>query len=88
MYIWHFNIWKNVLILIFYNLDKEGPLYNAAWSPSSNEFCVIYGFMPAKATLYNLKCDPVIEFGTGTFNAVYYNPFGNNILYNILKYNY
>jgi len=43
--------------------------------------------MPSKATLYNLKCDAVMEFGTGTFNAVYYNPFGNNILY-ILKYNF
>lgn len=56
-------------------------MYNAAWSPSSNEFCVVYGFMPSKATLYNLKCDSVLEFGTGTFNAIYYNPFGNNILY-------
>lgn len=83
-YILHFNVSK---CINFYNLDKEGPLYNAAWSPSSNEFCVIYGFMPSKATLYNLKCDAVMEFGTGTFNAVYYNPFGNNILY-ILKYNY
>lgn len=61
-------------------VNKEGPLYNAAWSPSSNEFCVIYGFMPSKATLYNLKCDAVMEFGTGTFNAVYYNPFGNILL--------
>ncbi|KAF0752570.1 eukaryotic translation initiation factor 2A [Aphis craccivora] len=51
-------------------VNKEGPLYNAAWSPSSNEFCVIYGFMPSKATLYNLKCDAVMEFGTGTFNAI------------------
>ncbi|VVC37109.1 Hypothetical protein CINCED_3A019781 [Cinara cedri] len=36
-------------------VNKEGPLYNAAWSPSSKEFCVVYGFMPSKATLYNLK---------------------------------
>jgi len=61
-------------------VNKEGPLYTAAWSPSSNEFCVVYGFMPSKATLYNLKCDTVMEFGTGTFNAIYYNPFGNILL--------
>jgi len=61
-------------------VSKEGPLYNAAWSPSSNEFCVVYGSMPSKATLYNLKCDPIMEFGTGTFNAIYYNPFGNILL--------
>lgn len=70
-----------VFLNIFDYLDKEGPLYTAAWSPSSNEFCVVYGFMPSKATLFNLKCDSVMEFGTGTFNAIYYNPFGNNILF-------
>lgn len=73
---------SNFLNVNWFNLDKEGPMYNAAWSPSSNEFCVVYGFMPSKATLYNLKCDSVLEFGTGTFNAIYYNPFGNNILFN------
>lgn len=36
--------------------------------------------MPAKATIYNLKCDPVFDFGTGPRNAAYYNPQGNNIL--------
>ncbi|XP_025419093.1 eukaryotic translation initiation factor 2A [Sipha flava] len=61
-------------------VNKEGPLYNAAWSPSSNEFCVVYGFMPSKATLYNMKCDPILEFGTGTFNSIYYNSFGNILL--------
>ncbi|XP_050432890.1 eukaryotic translation initiation factor 2A [Adelges cooleyi] len=61
-------------------VDREGPLYTASWSPSSNEFCVVYGFMPSKATLYNLKCDVVMEFGTGTFNAIYYNQFGNILL--------
>ena len=37
--------------------------------------------MPAKATLYNIKCDPVFDFGTGPRNDVFYNPHGNNILY-------
>ena len=36
--------------------------------------------MPAKATIYNLKCDPIFDFGTGPRNAAYYNPQGNNIL--------
>ena len=36
--------------------------------------------MPAKVTLYNLKCEPVFDFGTGPRNAVYYNPHGNDIL--------
>ena len=36
--------------------------------------------MPAKATLYNLKCEPVFDFGTGPRNLVFYNPQGTNIL--------
>nr|XP_061811900.1 eukaryotic translation initiation factor 2A-like [Nerophis lumbriciformis] len=58
-------------------LPKNGPVYDVAWSPNSSEFCVVYGFMPAKATVFNLKCDAVFDFGTGPRNAVYYSPKGN-----------
>ncbi|CAL1571228.1 unnamed protein product [Knipowitschia caucasica] len=58
-------------------LGKAGPIYDVAWSPSSGEFCVVYGFMPAKATVYNLQCDPVFDFGTGPRNAAYYSPQGH-----------
>ncbi|OPJ85421.1 eukaryotic translation initiation factor 2A [Patagioenas fasciata monilis] len=33
--------------------------------------------MPAKATVFNLKCDPVFDFGTGPRNAAYYSPQGH-----------
>ncbi|KAG7257894.1 hypothetical protein CRUP_007045 [Coryphaenoides rupestris] len=56
---------------------KNGPIYHVAWSPSSSQFCVVYGFMPAKATVYNLKCEPVFDFGTGPRNAAYYSPQGH-----------
>lgn len=59
---------------------KEGPIHSVAWSPQSHEFCVIYGFMPSKATIFNTKCEPVFELGTGPRNSIYYNPHGNNIL--------
>ncbi|XP_041668268.1 eukaryotic translation initiation factor 2A isoform X2 [Cheilinus undulatus] len=58
-------------------LPKNGPIYDVAWSPNSAEFCVVYGFMPAKATIFNLKCDPVFDFGTGPRNAAYYSPQGH-----------
>ncbi|XP_046907870.1 eukaryotic translation initiation factor 2A isoform X3 [Hypomesus transpacificus] len=58
-------------------LSKNGPIYDVAWSPSSSEFCVVYGFMPAKATVFNHKCDPVFDFGTGPRNAVFYSPQGH-----------
>ncbi|XP_006813202.1 eukaryotic translation initiation factor 2A-like [Saccoglossus kowalevskii] len=60
-------------------LAKKGPIYSVDWNPNSSDFCVVYGFMPAKATLYNLKCDPVFDFGTGPRNTVYFNPQGNII---------
>lgn len=37
--------------------------------------------MPAKATLFDLKCNPLFDFGTGPRNDVFYNPQGNNILF-------
>ena len=61
-------------------LSKEGPIYSVAWSPKSTEFCVVYGFVPAKATLFNIKCEPVFEFGTGPRNCVHYNPQGNILI--------
>ena len=61
-------------------LSKEGPIHAVSWSPKSNEFCVVYGYMPSKTTLFNLKCDPVFEFGTGPRNSIYYNDFGNILL--------
>ncbi|CAN0171275.1 unnamed protein product [Lampetra planeri] len=61
---------------IIVQLPKNGPIYEATWSPTSTEYCVVYGFMPAKATIYNLSCEPVFDFGTGPRNAASYSPHG------------
>ncbi|KAH8307433.1 hypothetical protein KR044_012002, partial [Drosophila immigrans] len=61
-------------------LSKEGPVHCVKWSPKANEFVVVYGFMPSKAALYNLKCDVVFDFGEGPRNCAYFNPFGNLIV--------
>jgi translation initiation factor 2A len=52
-----------------------------SWSPKSNQFIVVYGNIPAKATLFNLKCDAVFDFGTGIRNSIYFNDFGNLVLF-------
>jgi translation initiation factor 2A len=59
---------------------KEGPVYNVQWSPTCTEFCVIFGFMPAKVALYNLKCEITYDFGTGPRNCCYYSPRGDMLL--------
>ncbi|XP_017891811.1 eukaryotic translation initiation factor 2A [Ceratina calcarata] len=61
-------------------LSKDGPIHAVQWSPKNNEFCVVYGFMPSKATLFNLKCEPIFEFGTLHRNSIYYNPQGNILI--------
>ncbi|XP_026480953.1 eukaryotic translation initiation factor 2A-like [Ctenocephalides felis] len=61
-------------------LSKEGSVHAVAWSPKNIEFCVVYGHMPAKATLFNLNCEPVFEFGTGPRNSIYYNQLGNMLI--------
>ncbi|XP_067647661.1 eukaryotic translation initiation factor 2A isoform X2 [Eurosta solidaginis] len=58
-------------------LSKEGPVHCVKWSPKATEFVVVYGFMPSKAALYNLKCDVIFDFGEGPRNSVYFNDFGN-----------
>ncbi|XP_063972720.1 eukaryotic translation initiation factor 2A [Diachasmimorpha longicaudata] len=61
-------------------LSDEGPIHAVEWSPKDTEFCVIYGLMPSKATLFNLKCESVFEFGKKHRNSIYYNPQGNILL--------
>ncbi|XP_053315863.1 eukaryotic translation initiation factor 2A [Spea bombifrons] len=58
-------------------LPKNGPIYDVVWNRNATEFCVVYGFMPAKATVFNLKCDPIFDFGTGPRNAAFYSPHGH-----------
>lgn len=62
-------------------LKAEGPIHECVWSPKSNQFIAVYGNSPAKATLFNMKCDVVFDFGTGIRNHVYWNDFGNLVLF-------
>ncbi|KAG8834023.1 hypothetical protein FRC18_002717 [Serendipita sp. 400] len=57
-------------------LDKEGPIHDFAWNPNSKEFCIIYGFMPAKATIFDQRVKAIHEFGAHPVNFVSWNPQG------------
>lgn len=61
-------------------LSKEGPIHDVQWSPTGADFVVVYGFMPAKATLFNSKCKPLFDFGSGPKNCIRWNPHGRYIL--------
>lgn len=58
-------------------LSKKGPIYAQEWNPVKDEFIVVYGTMPAKATLFNAKCVALYDFGTGPRNEIYFSPHGN-----------
>eukprot|EP00899_Mesostigma_viride_P019404 jgi/Mesvir1/27465/Mv07243-RA.3 len=57
-------------------LSKEGPVQDVAWSPLGTHFVVVYGFMPAKATLFDATAKPIFDFGTGPRNTVKWDPHG------------
>ncbi|CEL54542.1 Eukaryotic translation initiation factor 2A OS=Schizosaccharomyces pombe (strain 972 / ATCC 24843) GN=SPBC4B4,04 PE=3 SV=1 [Rhizoctonia solani AG-1 IB] len=55
-------------------LDKEGPIHDYTWSPNSKEFGVIYGYIPAKAVLFDQRVRPIHDFGSHPINFISYNP--------------
>jgi len=61
-------------------LAKEGPIYSVEWARGGQAFTVVYGFMPAKATLFNTKAEPTFDFGTGPRNTALFNPQGNLLM--------
>ncbi|XP_071710468.1 eukaryotic translation initiation factor 2A [Rutidosis leptorrhynchoides] len=62
------------------SLRKEGPVHDVQWSSSGKEFAVVYGFMPAMVTIFDKKCHPLLELGTGPYNTIRWNPKGRFIL--------
>ncbi|EPZ36146.1 Translation initiation factor, beta propellor-like domain-containing protein [Rozella allomycis CSF55] len=58
-------------------LDKEGPIYDVSWSPNAKDFVVVYGYMPAKAVMFDNKCRKVFDFGASHRNTAIFNPQGN-----------
>lgn len=55
---------------------KDGPIHDAQWSPDGCFFIVVAGFMPAKTVLFDAKCKPVFDLGTGPYNIIKWNPQG------------
>jgi translation initiation factor 2A len=60
--------------------DKEGPIHDVTWSPKSNSFAVVYGFMPAKTVIFNSKAQVVHTFPLGPRNTVHFSPHGRFVL--------
>ncbi|KAF3053508.1 hypothetical protein E8E11_010926 [Didymella keratinophila] len=61
-------------------LDKEGPIHDVSWSPNSKEFGVVYGYMPAKTTIFNARAIPQHSFDLGPRNTINFSPHGRFVL--------
>lgn len=57
-------------------LDKEGPVHDFEWNPNGREFVAVYGYMPAKCTLFSYRINVIAELGTSSRNFVSFNPQG------------
>lgn len=61
-------------------LDKEGPIHDVSWSPNSKEFGVVYGYMPAKTTIFNVRAVPQHSFDLGPRNTILFSPHGRFVM--------
>ena len=61
------------------DLDKEGPVHDVSWG-SEAEFGVVYGYMPAKTTLYDIRANPIQTISTGPRNTIKFSPGAKFVL--------
>jgi translation initiation factor 2A len=62
------------------SLDKEGPIHDVSWSHNSREFGVVYGTMPAKATIFNHRAVATHSFPIAPRNTITFSPNGRFVL--------
>ncbi|KAJ5884951.1 hypothetical protein N7495_009461 [Penicillium taxi] len=62
------------------DLDKEGPIHDVTWNPNSKEFGVVYGYMPAKTTIFNARGVPTHNFPLSPRNTILFSPHGRFVL--------
>lgn len=60
--------------------DKEGPIHDVSWNPNSKEFGVVYGYMPAKATIFTQRGQPTHTFPLSPRNTIQFSPHGRFVL--------
>lgn len=62
------------------DLPKEGPIHEVTWSPTSREFAVIHGFMPAAITFFDARGNSIHSLPEASRNTILYSPHAKYIL--------
>ena len=66
--------------MLNHDTDKDGPVHDVTWSPNSKEFGVVYGYMPAKTTLFSVRAKPTHTFPLGPRNTILFSPQGRFVV--------
>ena len=66
--------------MLTFILDKEGPIHDVSWNPNSKEFGVVYGYMPAKTTIFNMRGVAKHNFPLSPRNTILFSPHGRFVL--------
>ncbi|KAI4155190.1 MAG: hypothetical protein LQ341_000223 [Variospora aurantia] len=61
-------------------IDKDGPIHDVTWSPNSLEFGVVYGYMPAKTTIFDVRGQATHNFALSPRNTILFSPHGRFVL--------
>lgn len=61
-------------------LDKDGPIADVSWSPNSREFGVVYGYTPAKATIFSDRAVAKHSFPLAPRNTIQFSPNARFVL--------
>lgn len=61
-------------------LTREGPIHDITWLPTSREFAVVYGYMPAETTFFDARGNATHSLGTEARNTVLYSPHARFVL--------
>lgn len=67
-------------VTLAFKSEKDGPIHDVTWSPNSKEFGVVYGYMPAKTTLFNTRAVATHSFALGPRNTMLFSPHGRFVL--------
>lgn len=62
------------------HLPKEGPIHEITWSPTSREFAVIYGYMPAVTSFFDSRGNSIHSLPNASRNTILYSPHAKYIL--------
>lgn len=61
-------------------LDREGPIHDVSWSPESREFGVVYGYMPAKTTIFDQRGNVLHSLAPAARNFISMSPHSRFVL--------